>query len=77
MGQSWLQQLVCKEEKLFKGTIASVPPLDKFDSRRPHMSQVPLCAISSSYCSCCWVLVVVDACVITCGGNEDDVVTLV
>ncbi len=60
----------CVQKNSSKGTAA---PPSKLDSHRPQLSQVLLCAISSSYSSCCWVLVVVA----TCGEREYDVVTLV
>jgi hypothetical protein len=44
--------LCAKEEELFKGTIATTPH-GKLKPYRPQLSQVPLCAISSSYYSCC------------------------
>jgi hypothetical protein len=69
--------LCAKEEKLFKGITIDVPPLGKFDFHRPQLFQVPLSGISSSYCSCYWVLVVVATCAIICGERENDFATLV
>jgi hypothetical protein len=62
---------LCAKEEFFKGTI--VVPRSKLDFRRPQLSQVPLCAIPSSYYSCCWVLVAIA----TCGEREDDATKLV
>jgi hypothetical protein len=67
---------LCAKEELFKGTIATTPH-GKFNPYRPQLSQVPLCAISSSYCSCCWVLATTIACAFVCGEKKDDVATLV
>jgi hypothetical protein len=66
---------LCAEEKeLFKGTTINTPP-SKFDSYKPQLFQVPLCAIFSSYYSCCWVLAATTTS--TCVEREDDATTLV
>jgi hypothetical protein len=69
--------LCAKEEELFKGTIVVAAHLGKFNSHRLQLFQVPLCAIFSSYCSCCWVLIVVVVCAASCDERKDDVATLV
>ncbi len=66
--------LCAKEEELFKGTTG---PPNKLDSHRLQLFQVPLCAISSSYCSSCSILATVAAYVVACGEREDDAATLV
>lgn len=61
------------EEEFFKCTTITPPPLGKFDTRRPQLSQVPMCAIFSSYYFCNKVLAIVA----TCGEREYDTTTLV
>jgi hypothetical protein len=61
-----------QKEELFKGIVDVAPP-SKLDSCRLQLCQVPLCAISSSYCSYCWVLAVI----VVYGEIEDDATTLV
>jgi hypothetical protein len=65
---------LCTEEELFKGTTIDTPP-SKFDSYKPQLFQVPLCAISSSYYFSSWVLAATTAS--ACGERKDDATTLV
>jgi hypothetical protein len=68
---------VQKKKNSSRGSIAIAAPPSKLNYRRPQLSQVPMCAIFSSYCSCCWVLVVVVAYAAICGERKDDAATFV
>jgi len=70
----WVKRSFCNfcGEELFKGTIITLPPHGKLNFHRPQLSQVPLCAISSSYYFYNMVL----ATTFACGERKYDTTTL-
>jgi hypothetical protein len=68
--------LCVEEEERFKGT-TTVISLGQLDYYSLQLYQVPLCAISSSFYSCYWVLAATTTCASPCGEREDDATILV